>query len=551
MNSYKGLKKILLILVTLCVLVCVKDFVSADEGDFSILVWSANRYEYVEPTGIDGLSWDAAHNTLTMNNYDGYGIRFSSLNKCEKVKIIVKGKNRIIDSDNKSTIGLRNVDITFEGDGFLEIKHEREKFHNIGYYSSDNQIPSEYNEDIHNGVIVDGPTISLISSSRYGAIYVDTFEMKSGCVMGYHEPYKEIREDYDGTIDFEYYNSTIAVTKKVNVTGGTILARYEEKDCVTGRSRTIDLPIFALVINGDYYPEISLSDCLIIGQSPVYSYAREPEGYIYTEVGYVTKNFDENLWEEVSYKKYQNVNHMGAGILGRVPETDISNFKVSLDSEKYVYDGKEKKPKVKVCGLRPGIDYIFFYNNNTNVGTAEVVITGIGYYKGTVVVKYQIEIDKKETNKEDTDKKDTKISKACVIKDKGYKYNVIKKATKKKAGTVEVIGFRKKSLKSVKIASIVKINGYKYKVISIGENAFYGNKKIKKVSIGKNVKEIKEGAFANCKKLKRIVIKTKKLKKIGKKAYSGVKKNCVIVVPKNMKKYYKKLIKEKNVRFEQ
>ena len=104
-------------------------------------------------------------------------------------------------------------------------------------------------------------------------------------------------------------------------------------------------------------------------------------------------------------------------------------------------------------------------------------------------------------------------------------------------------------MKSVKIASTIKINGYKYKVVSIGDNAFNGNKKIKKVSIGKNIKEIKAGAFADCKKLKRIVIKTKKLKKIGRKACSGVKKNCVIVVPKNMKKYYKKLIKEKNVKF--
>lgn len=126
------------------------------------------------------------------------------------------------------------------------------------------------------------------------------------------------------------------------------------------------------------------------------------------------------------------------------------------------------------------------------------------------------------------------------------KNSAYKVTSKDSTRTVEYTGI-KKNAKEVTIPSSVKINGKEYKVTSIKANAFKGNKKIKKITIGKNIKKIGKGAFKNCKNLKKIVIKSKKLvsKNIGKNIFKGISKNAVIKVPKGKVKAYKKFIIKK------
>ncbi len=96
-----------------------------------------------------------------------------------------------------------------------------------------------------------------------------------------------------------------------------------------------------------------------------------------------------------------------------------------------------------------------------------------------------------------------------------YKYKVTKLGKKKT--TVEVIGLTKKgkkTLKSIEIPATIRVRSkkgknkgtYNYKVTSVGLKAFYGNKNIKKITIGKNVKIVRAYAFANEPKLKTVVI---------------------------------------------
>ena len=119
----------------------------------------------------------------------------------------------------------------------------------------------------------------------------------------------------------------------------------------------------------------------------------------------------------------------------------------------------------------------------------------------------------------------------------------------------------------------VTIDGVTYKVTSIADNAFKGNKKLKKVvvgsnitsigknafagctsltsiTIGKNVKKIGKNAFTGCKKLKSIIIKTKKLttKTVKKGAFNGISKKVVVKVPKSKYKTYKKLLPAKGLK---
>lgn len=91
----------------------------------------------------------------------------------------------------------------------------------------------------------------------------------------------------------------------------------------------------------------------------------------------------------------------------------------------------------------------------------------------------------------------------------------------------------------------VKIGGITYKVTKISANAFKNNKKIRKVTIGKNITKIGKRAFYGCQNLKNIIIKTTKLKSVGKQAFKGIHKKAIIKVPRKKYEKYKKLLKGK------
>ena len=86
------------------------------------------------------------------------------------------------------------------------------------------------------------------------------------------------------------------------------------------------------------------------------------------------------------------------------------------------------------------------------------------------------------------------------------------------------IGTTNKKATQVKVPDTVSVNGVTYKVTSIADKAFYKNKKMKTVTVGKNVISIGKGAFQNCTNLKTVTIKSKVLNKIGANAFSGDKK---------------------------
>ena len=94
------------------------------------------------------------------------------------------------------------------------------------------------------------------------------------------------------------------------------------------------------------------------------------------------------------------------------------------------------------------------------------------------------------------------------------------------------------------VPATAKKYGVTYKVTSIAANAFAKNKKLKKVTIGKNIKTIGKKAFFKCKNLKKVIIKTKVLRKIGKYAFKGIHKKAAFSFPKKKGKKYKNLLKK-------
>lgn len=132
------------------------------------------------------------------------------------------------------------------------------------------------------------------------------------------------------------------------------------------------------------------------------------------------------------------------------------------------------------------------------------------------------------------------------LSDSGHFYKVTKSGIKN--GTVEYTG-TSGAKGSVVIPDTVMVNDVTYKVTSVGKGAFKNNKKMTKVTIGKNVTKINADAFSGCKSLKTITVKSKNINSVGKNAFKGIKSNAKIKVPSNRLKTYRKTFKNKGQKF--
>ena len=89
---------------------------------------------------------------------------------------------------------------------------------------------------------------------------------------------------------------------------------------------------------------------------------------------------------------------------------------------------------------------------------------------------------------------------------------------------------------------------------NVGKYDFKDCTRLESITLGKNLKSIGDSAFNNDRKLKSVSIKSTKLSKVGKSAFSKIHSKAKFTVPKSKLKKYKKLIKSngkapKNVKF--
>lgn len=99
---------------------------------------------------------------------------------------------------------------------------------------------------------------------------------------------------------------------------------------------------------------------------------------------------------------------------------------------------------------------------------------------------------------------------------------------------------------NVVIPATVLFNGKKYQVTSIGRKAFRENKKVRKIVVPKSVEKIGNGAFRECKNLKTLTIKTKKLtnKALGINVFKWINPRVSIRVPRAKVKEYQRIFEK-------
>lgn len=95
----------------------------------------------------------------------------------------------------------------------------------------------------------------------------------------------------------------------------------------------------------------------------------------------------------------------------------------------------------------------------------------------------------------------------------------------------------KGSIKKIKLSQNLR---------KIGTDAF-SCQSIKRIEIPSNVTYIGAHAFEECAELKIVIIKSKKIKKIGKRAFSYIARDAIIYVPEEKLKEYAKLLQKSNI----
>lgn len=115
------------------------------------------------------------------------------------------------------------------------------------------------------------------------------------------------------------------------------------------------------------------------------------------------------------------------------------------------------------------------------------------------------------------------------------------------AYTVKLTRPVKKTYRSVMVPATVTCEGMTFKVTSIVKNTFKKNKKLKTVVIDRNVKKIGAKAFYGCKRLKKITVRSSNIRSIGKKAFTSINGSAVIRVPSKKLAAYKKLLKKAKI----
>ena len=229
------------------------------------------------------------------------------------------------------------------------------------------------------------------------------------------------------------------------------------------------------------------------------------------------------------------------------------NYAYSISTEEDVYSFDELPNRVIIKALNEASKPVG--NGSENNGTLDIGIedneknwtVDNAYYVGkasTGKVTYAGPVNKNTTKITipPTVTVDGKVCKVTSIKESACK-DCKKLKTVTIGKNVTTIGtkafYNCKKLKTVTIGTKVK---------TIGEKAFYKCSALPKVTLPASVTTIKKEAFAKCTKLGSVTIKGKKLKTVGTKAFKDTKKKIKVTVPKGKYNSYKKLLKNKGLK---
>ena len=362
-----------------------------------------------------------------------------------------------------------------------------------------------------------------------------------------------IREEFEklSTEARKYVNETILITAEEKI---RILKEFDNGDPKDISEWIISLSDTGFTYNG----EIQKPKVLSIWGLPL----KEDEDYVISWSDESSKNAGEYQIYAEGKGDYTGT----ASATYIIEPKSIKEASIKIAAGDYMYNGSEHKPNV-VSVIADGIelskdDYKVSYKNNIQPGTASVTVTGIGNFSDSATTSFVIKEKLPEESQQNTEptvkvdsetKTDVGSGPETSAKPDTVDKLAVGTSHKVNGNTVKVISASAKAVaftkaankKSVTVPAAVKIKGKTFKVTQINANAFTG-KKIRTVTIGKNVKSIKKNAFKGSKATK-IILKTKLLKKAkvkGSLKGSKIKTIQVKIGKKSVNKTYVKKYKK-------
>ena len=187
----------------------------------------------------------------------------------------------------------------------------------------------------------------------------------------------------------EYSNNTNAGTALVTVTGTGLYSGTVEK---TFTIMPLEMTgITVLGYNGVYDGNPHTVTVTGLPDGATITYSAEYDGEYVAEAPQRTEAGETRVYYKIVKANYRTIESQ---VTIRVVGTDIADTDVVVSPDTHTFDGTGKEPTVAVSylgtALAQGTDYTVAYENNTNVGTAKVIVTGKGGYEGTVEKTFTI-----------------------------------------------------------------------------------------------------------------------------------------------------------------
>lgn len=262
-------------------------------------------------------------------------------------------------------------------------------------------------------------------------------------------------------------------------------------------------------------------------------------------------------------KKWQRVVRVGS-----TGSVDFLPADVSLSQAAYEYSGSACTPSVEVSYhdtvLTKGTDYTVSYENNTEIGTASVVITGKGIFAGTIRKEFVIAHTKHEPvvdpavaatcteegltegshclicgetivaqtvvgalNHAYADGKCERCGDVIYVNSNGLTYTILKDAQDFCVSVAAQDGVTLTG--TVNIPSTVVVGDQVYRVTTIGENAFDGQSEVESLTVPGSVTEVEAKAFAQCSNLESVKFLGKTAPSVSDDIFEGSSKVEIIV----------------------
>ena len=255
--------------------------------------------------------------------------------------------DEIIRTINIESADISNMEITLAKDSYVYTGVEIEPQITVTNNGAAIEEGVDYVVDYTDNIDVGTATVTIIGIGNYVGIITKNFEITPAEITGY----VTISGDptYGGQLHIDFSNVVPASAEL------TFEWFYNLANSTEGGTRL-----------NDNYGVPESNDILTIDRDLVGK-------YIYTQVTVTADNYNTKVL---------------TAIVGPVKARNINELDAVLGQEVLVYDGNEKRPGVFIYDNYTGkelvfnTDYTLVYKDNVEVGTATVIITGDGDYKG-------------------------------------------------------------------------------------------------------------------------------------------------------------------------